>query len=117
MLPSGGPDPDEHPVSFLGRPAPAGIDLREVSIPAHSHLVYERADWAGALVVVEAGEIELEGCDGTSACFPAGSVLCFDGLALRSIRNTGGETVLLSAASRQTTREPAKRRNGAVGRA
>ena len=117
MRPSAGPDHDEHPVSFLGRPAPAGINLREVSIPAHSHLVYERADWAGALVVVEAGEIELEGCDGTSACFPAGSVLCFDGLALRAIRSTGGETVLLSAASRQTTREPAKRRNGAVGRA
>ena len=108
MCPSAGPDPDERPVSFLGRPAPSGMDLREVSIPAHSQLVYEPAEWAGALVVVEAGEIELECCGGTSARFGAGSVLFFDGLGLRAVCNRGGETVLLSAVSRRGTHQPGK---------
>ena len=94
------PDPDDRPISFLDRPPPAGMDLRVVTIPAHSQLVYDPGEWAGALVVVEEGEIELECCRGTSTCFGAGSVLFFDGLELRAVRNSGAETVQLSAVSR-----------------
>lgn len=108
MCPPAGPDRDERPVSFLGRPAPAGMDSRVVSIPAHGQLVYEPSEWARALVVVEEGEIELECRGGTSACFGAGSVLFFDGLGLRAVRNSGGETVLLSAVSRRETHQAAK---------
>jgi hypothetical protein len=108
MCPSTGRAPEECPVSFLGRPAPAGMDLRVVSIPAHSQLVYEAVEWAGALVIVEAGEIEVECRRGTSACFAAGSVLFFDGLGLRAVRNRCGKTVLLCAVSRRRTHEPAK---------
>ena len=54
------PDPDRCPVSFLGRSAPSGMEVRVVSIPGHCELAYEPAEWAGSLVVVEAGEIELE---------------------------------------------------------
>jgi hypothetical protein len=104
MCLSAGPDPDEHSVSFLGRPAPTGMDLRAVSIPAHGEVAYEPADWAGALVVVEAGEIELECCGGTSARFAAGSLLFFDGLGLRAVRNSRGEPALLSAVSRRGAR-------------
>ena len=109
MCPSAGPGPDERPVSFLGRAAPAGMDLRVVSIPAHSQLVYDAVEWAGALVVVEAGELELECSGGTSACFAAGSVLFFDGLGLLAIRNSCGETVLLCVVTRRRTPEPAAR--------
>ena len=103
MSSSAGPDPDERPVSFLGLPTPAGMDVHVVSIPAHTQLVYEPAAWAGTLVVVEAGEIELECRGGTSVCFGARSVLFFDGLGLRAIRNNSGEKVLLSAVSRRGT--------------
>lgn len=100
MRPSSDPDPDGRPVSFLGRPAPAGKALEVVSIPAHGKLAYEPSQWADALVVVEAGEIELECAGGARAVFGPGSVLFFDGLGLRTIRNVGRETVLLSAVSR-----------------
>lgn len=100
-FPSADPDRDERPVSFLGLPARAGMDLRVVSIPPHTRLAYEPAVWAGALVVVEAGEIELECRRGARACFAAGSVLFFDGLELGTVRNRTGEKVLLSAVSRQ----------------
>jgi hypothetical protein len=100
---SSDPDPDERPVSFLGRPAPAGMALRLVSIPVHAELDYQPSDWAGAVVIVEVGEIELECASGARASFGPSSILFFDGLGLRTIRNVGTETVLLSAASRRVT--------------
>lgn len=106
MCPRTGSGHEERPVSFLGRPAPAGMDLRIVSIPVHHELTYEPAEWAGSLVVVEAGEIELECHGGTSARFGAGSILCFDCITLRSVRNSGAETAWLSAVSRQRTHQP-----------
>jgi hypothetical protein len=36
------------------------LAVRLVSIPAHSEMADEPSEWAGAVVVVEAGEIELE---------------------------------------------------------
>ena len=77
------------------------MDLRLVSIPGHGELAYKPAEWAGSLVVVEEGEIEIECRSGSSACFRAGSVLFFDGLRLHAVRNNGVETVLLSAVSRR----------------
>ena len=109
MCPSAGPDADEFPVSFLGRAAPAGMDLRMVSIPAHTQLVCEPVEWAGALVVVEAGELELECRGGTSGCFAAGSVLFFDGLGLHAVRNSSHETALVCVVTRRRTPEPAAR--------
>ena len=53
-------DADEQPVSFLARPVPGWLGVRVVPIPPHSELTYKPSDWAGALVVVEADEIELE---------------------------------------------------------
>ena len=97
-------EPDELPISFLARTAPAGVDVRVVSISSHGELAYEPSEWAGALVIVETGEIELECCSGARACFGTGSVLFFDGLSLRAVRNIGGETVLLSAAIRHIDR-------------
>jgi hypothetical protein len=83
------------------------MDVRVISIPGHGELTYEPAEWAGSLVVVEEGEIELECGSGTSACFGAGSVLFFDGLGLQAVRNNRGDTVLLSAVSRRETHQPA----------
>ena len=83
------------------------MEVRVVAIPGHCELEYEPAEWAGSLVVVEAGEIELECRSGRSAFFDAGSVLFFDGLGLRAVRNNGGEPVLLSAVSRRKRHQPA----------
>lgn len=43
-----------------GGPAPGWLWVRLVSIPAQSEMADEPSEWAGAVVVVEAGEIELE---------------------------------------------------------
>lgn len=110
MSESGDPDCDEAPVSFLGRPAPPGMDVRLVSIPRHSELAYEPSEWAGALVVVEAGEVELECRGGASACFATGSVLFFEGLGPRAVRNPGEEPALLSAVTRRSQQSSAQRR-------
>ena len=110
MRESGDPDCDEAPVSFLGRPTPPGMDMRLVSIPRQSELAYEPSEWAGALVVVEAGEVELECRGGASACFATGSVLFFEGLGLRAVRNAGDEPALLSAVTRRCQQSSAQRR-------
>ena len=108
MRHSSDPDPDERPVSFLGGPVPVGKSLQVVSIPAHAELPYEPSQWAEALVVVEAGEIELECASGARAIFGPSSVLFFDGLGLRTISNVGSETVLLSAVSRRLAGQSTK---------
>ena len=110
MSESGDTDWDEGPVSFLGRPTPPGMGVRLVSIPRQSELAYEPSDWAGALVVVEAGEVELECRGGASACFATGSVLFFEGLGLRAVRNTGDEPALLSAVTRRCQQSSAQHR-------
>ena len=117
MSESGDPDCDEAPVSFLGRPAPPGMDVRLVSIPRQSELAYEPSEWAGALVVVEAGEVELECRGGASACFATGSVLFFEGLGLRAVRNAGDEPALLSAVTRRCQQSSAQRRISATSAA
>ena len=88
------------PVSLLGCAAPPGMDVRLVSIPREGRLTYEPSQWAGALVIVEAGEIELECRNGAGACFGAGSVLFLEGLGLSAVRNAGDEPALLSAVAR-----------------
>ena len=93
-------DADERSLSFLGRSTPAGMAVRTVSIPAHTDLVYEPSEWTRALVIVEAGEVELECHTGARARFGAGSVLFFDGLPLRAVRNAACGPALLSAVSR-----------------
>jgi hypothetical protein len=55
-------DCDDLARSFLGAPPPAGTVVRPVSIPAHGELAYEPSQWTGALVIVEAGEIEVPSC-------------------------------------------------------
>jgi hypothetical protein len=86
------------------------MGVRLVSIPRQSELAYEPSDWAGALVVVEAGEVELECASGARACFATGSVLFFDGLGLRAVRNAGCEPALLSATTRRCQQSSAQRR-------
>jgi hypothetical protein len=86
------------------------MDVRLVSIPRQSELAYEPSEWAGTLVVVEAGEVELECRGGASACFGTGSVLFFEGLGLRAVRNAGDEPALLSAVTRRCQQSSAQRR-------
>ncbi len=77
-----------------------GFRRREVRVAAGNWLPYLEADWRGALVVVERGEIELHCADGGSRRFDTGSILWFDSLTLRALHNPGTEPAVLVALSR-----------------
>src|SRR5687767_64562 len=85
---------------FHGRPPPEGFRRRVTIVPPGGAMAYEAADWAGALVVVESGEIDLEGVSGSRCRFVAGDVLWLAGLPLRSLRNRGQADAVIAAVSR-----------------
>jgi hypothetical protein len=95
------PDDGDDLFSLIGRPVPVGLTVRMVSIPAGGELEYDAAAWAGAIIVVERGEIELEWRGGTRGRFAAGSILFFEGLGLRAVCNRTRQPALLLAASRR----------------
>ena len=74
----------------------------EVTVAAGDRVDFMDADWRGALVLVERGEIELCCSRGGSRRFGAGAVLFFDGLGLIALRNPGFVETLLVALTRRT---------------
>ena len=79
---------------------PPAFDARAVVLAPGEARPYEAAEWEGALVVVEQGEIELR-CAGGDRRLGPGAVLWLDGLGLRALRNPGAEPTLLVAVSRR----------------
>ena len=79
------------------------LAVRTVSVEPGGSLPYEEADWRGALITVESGELELVMACGRSCFFQQGDLLWFQGLPLASLRNRGDEPTVLVAAAR--TRE------------
>lgn len=102
--PHRGPTPvgDDEPVSFLGRPPPGhAFRTRLITLaPGCSH-AFVAAEWADAMVVVEGGELDLECVEGGHRRFGPGAVLCLAGLALRALRNPGGDPLVLVVVSRR----------------
>jgi hypothetical protein len=96
-------------VSFLGRPLPAGFELRVLALPPGDERAYDETEWRDALVVVERGEIELEGFAGGVTRVAAGDVLWLFGLPLRSLRNRGREDAVVVAVSRRRRISAAER--------
>jgi len=94
---------NHHPerLSFLGRLLPSGFEMRVVVVDPGDTRVYRETDWRDALVVVERGEIQLEGAGGGRRDFSTGDVLCLVGLSLRALHNPGLEPAVLVAVSRK----------------
>ena len=59
------------------------------------------AEWAGAIVLVEQGRIEVECLAGGSRSFVAGDMLSLGWLPLRQLSNPGSERALLVAVRRR----------------
>jgi hypothetical protein len=87
-------------LSLLGRRMPAWAQLRVVAIEPGCRRPYDPAEWRGALVVVERGEIALECPSGARWRFEEGAVMSLAGLPIRALCNERAATVLLSALSR-----------------
>ncbi len=62
---------------------------RSVTVAPGEDRPHDEDEWQGALIVVEAGEIELRCRAGGSRRFGAGAVLWFTGLDLASVHNPG----------------------------
>jgi hypothetical protein len=71
-----------------------------VALEPGGELPYREAEWRGALVTVERGEVELEMACGRSCFFRQGDILWLQGLPLARFHNRGDEPTVLVAASR-----------------
>jgi hypothetical protein len=97
---------DLRPVSFAARKPPDGFVLREVTIEVGADRAYDPGEWAGAIVVIEAGELVVECLDGDRVGFTDGAVIHLDALPLRTLRNAGPCPLRLSAMSRRRGPSP-----------
>jgi hypothetical protein len=88
-------------LSFIDRPLPPSFELRVVAVAPGHERSYDEAEWRGALVVVERGEIELECLAGNRLSCGVGSVLWLVGLPLRALHNHGPETAVLAAVTKR----------------
>jgi quercetin dioxygenase-like cupin family protein len=78
-----------------------GFEVRLVAVAPGRSLAYHQGDWRDALVIVERGQIELEGLGGTLRSFERGAVLWLAGLPLRALHNPGHQPAVLAAVSRR----------------
>lgn len=86
---------------FLRRPLPPSFERRVVTLAPGSSRPFDKAEWAGALVVVDRGEVEVEGRCGTCRSFRRGDILWFEELPLRALHNRGDEPAVLIAVCRR----------------
>jgi hypothetical protein len=94
-------------LTFLGRRLPPAFELRLLALDPGGDRAYDAAEWRGALVVVERGEIELEALSGRCWTFRTGDVLWLVGLPLRALHNRGAEQAVLAAVRRRAATPPA----------
>lgn len=94
-------DAERFRLPLLGRRLPPAFVRRVVVLaPGHTR-VYDEAEWRGALVVLEHGQIELEGLDGSRHSFGRGDILWLERLPLRALHNCGHRPAVLVAISRR----------------
>ena len=86
---------------------------RVVTVAPGDARPYDPDEWFDAIVVVETGEVDLEGRGGSLARFRVGDILWLTGLPLRALHNRGPEPVRLVAVSRRD--RPLRRDGCSIG--
>jgi hypothetical protein len=92
---------DDEPLTLLGRRLPPWARVDVVVIEPGERRVFDAEEWRDALVVVEVGDVALEGGSGRRCRFETGSVLWLDDLPLAALCNEGDVTAVLVAVSRR----------------
>lgn len=103
------PTESAEPLPFLGGRLSSAFERRSVVVEPGGTRPYDEAEWAGAIVVVESGAVELECDQGGRRRFERGAVLWLTGLALRAVHNVDDEPAVLVAVARrrpETSAEP-----------
>jgi len=88
-------------MGLLAGGRPTAFDARAVVLAPGEARRYEPAEWQGALLVVECGELELEWGSAGRLCLGPGAVLWLEGLRLRTLRNPGAEPAVLVVVARR----------------
>ena len=84
-------------------PGAPSFRTRTVRLPPGEVRPHDEDEWRGALIVVDAGRIELRCSAGGRRSFDAGAVLWFTGLDLVSVRNPGRGEAVFRGISRTAT--------------
>ncbi|WP_162788239.1 hypothetical protein [Amycolatopsis albispora] len=77
-----------------------GFRRRKVVIPPGGRRCFDEDEWAGALVCVAAGVVELVCSTGEAPRYGRGALLWLTGLPVEFLRNPGDEDVVVYAVSR-----------------
>ena len=81
-------------------PLPDGFERWTVTLGAGERRVSGAAEWSGALIVVDAGTVQVGCFAGAQTTFRAGDVLALSCLPLRWLRNPGAEEARIVAIRR-----------------
>jgi hypothetical protein len=76
------------------------FERRVVVIAPGAARDYDAAEWRDAIVMVQRGEIEVEGRSGGRRRFGPGAVVWLDGLPLRAVHAVGAEAAALVSVRR-----------------
>lgn len=90
--------PVEGGASFFCEPLPDGFMRSVIRVAPGLGLEPERL--AGALVIVQHGELEIECTAGTARRFGRGSMVCIARVPVARLRNSGHDPLVLVAVSR-----------------
>ncbi|MEV1291117.1 hypothetical protein [Pseudonocardia sp. NPDC049635] len=83
-------------------PGSPSFRTRTVTLPPGGSRPHHEDEWRGALIVVDAGVIELRCTAGGRRRFGAGSVLWFTGLDLVLVHNPGERDAVFRGITRRT---------------
>lgn len=93
----------------LGRPdLPARLEQWRLVLSPGSTRPSDAAEWAGCIVLVERGSVQVDCHAGGMRSFEAGDLLTLGWLPLRSLRNPGGDEACLLAVRRRRLPAPAR---------
>lgn len=95
-----GPEEDRPFSSHL----PRSFERRVVIVAPGGTRPFHEAEWTDALIIVDGGEIELEGLSGRRYIFGQGDLLWLVGLPLRALHNKGSEPAVLVTVARRRGR-------------
>jgi hypothetical protein len=98
---------DDALVDITGRALPPAFERRLITVEPGACRAFAASDWGDSLVVLECGEIELEGLGGHRERFQHGAIFWLAGLPLRALHNPGPVPAVLVAICR---RKPARDR-------
>lgn len=95
------PPPCAQPLLTAAARQPERFSRRVIRLDAGEERAFDAREWHDALVVLEAGALELVGEAGTRTRLSSGSILWLAGLPLGTLRNVGAHPAVLVALTRR----------------